>query len=151
MSDDFLLLNGDTIFEDAVLARVLDAPPAPVTIAIDRKLQYDEDDMKVSLDASGRLLAVGKWLPPPIVSGESIGLLAFRGSGAKRFASALDDAVRRPEAMCQWYLSVVDRIARTTAVESASIRGLWWREIDSPQDLAGARRELAARGPIAPR
>ena len=28
MSDDFLLLNGDTIFEGAVLERVLDAPPA---------------------------------------------------------------------------------------------------------------------------
>src|SRR4030095_11781940 len=35
MSDDFLLLNGDTIFEDAVLARVLAARPAPITLAID--------------------------------------------------------------------------------------------------------------------
>ena len=51
MSDDFLLLNGDTIFEDAVLARVLDAPPAPIALAIDHKPTYDDDDMKVSLDS----------------------------------------------------------------------------------------------------
>ena len=145
MSDDFLLLNGDTIFEDAVLERVLAAPPAPVTVAIDHKHHYDDDDMKVSLDPSGRLLAVGKWLPPAMVGGESIGLLAFRGSGPKLFAGALEDAVRRPEAMRQWYLSVVNRIAQATAVETASVRGLWWREIDSPDDLAGAQRDLAAR------
>jgi choline kinase len=148
MSEDFLLLNGDTLFEDAVLARLLDSPPAPVTIAIDRKLAYDEDDMKVSLDASGRLLAVDKWLPPAMVGGESIGLLLFRGSGPKLFAGALEDAVRRPEALRQWYLSVVSRMAQATAVETACVRGLWWREIDSPQDLAGVRSALAASTPL---
>lgn len=151
MSDDFLLLNGDTIFEGAVLERVLDAPPAPVTVTIDRKHHYDEDDMKVSLDARGRLLAVDKWLPPAMVGGESIGLLSFRGSGPKLFAGALEDAVRRPEAMRQWYLSVVNQIAQMTAVETADIRGLWWREIDSPEDLTCARSELAARSANASR
>jgi choline kinase len=149
MSDDFLLLNGDTVFEDAVLARVLDAPPAPITLAIDRKRSYDDDDMKVSLDARGRLLAIDKWLPPAMVSGESIGLLSFRGSGPKLFATALEDAVRRPGAMRQWYLSAVHRIAQATAVETACVRGLWWREIDSPSDLDGVRRDFTERVGIA--
>jgi choline kinase len=136
MSEDFLLLNGDTIFEDAVLARVLESPPAPITLAIDQKPAYDDDDMKVSLDARGRLLAIDKWLARPTVRGESIGLLSFRGSGPKLFTTALDEAVR------QWYLSVIHRIAQTTAVETANVRGLWWREIDSPDDLYEARREF---------
>ncbi len=145
MSDDLLLLNGDTIFEDAVLTRVLDAPSAPITLAIDRKQSYDADDMKVSLDARGRLLAIDKSMPRAMIGGESIGLLSFRGSGPKLFASALEEAVRRPEAIRQWYLSVVHQIARATAVETASVRGLWWREIDSPSDLDGARSEFATR------
>jgi choline kinase len=144
MSEDFLLLNGDTIFEDAVLARVLDMTSAPIALAIDHKAQYDDDDMKVSLDPRGRLVAVDKWLARASVGGESVGLLSFRGSGPKVFASALDEAVRHPEAMRQWYLSVVHRIAQTTAVETASVRGLWWREIDSPSDLDGARSAFAA-------
>jgi choline kinase len=144
MSDDFLLLNGDTIFEDAVLARVLGAPPAPITLTIDRKGSYDDDDMKVSLDATGRLLAVDKWLARDVVSGESIGLLAFRGAGTKIFSGALDEAVRRPEAMRQWYLSVIHQIAQSAAVETASVHGLWWREIDSQADLDGARSEFAS-------
>jgi choline kinase len=151
MSEDFLLLNGDTLFEDGVLARVLDSPPAPITLAVDRKHRYDDDDMKVSLDRRGRLLAIGKSMPPAMIGGESIGLLAFRGSGPKQFASALDEAVRRPAALRQWYLSVIDSIAQSTAVETASVRGLWWREIDSPSDLEGARADCAVQPALAAR
>jgi choline kinase len=145
MSDDFLLLNGDTIFEDGVLARVLDSPSAPITLAIDHKQTYDADDMKVSIDSQGRLLAIDKWLAHPVIGGESIGLLSFRGSGPKIFTTALEEAVRRPEAMRQWYLSVIHEIAQSAPVETASVRGLWWREIDSPQDLQNARSAFADR------
>jgi L-glutamine-phosphate cytidylyltransferase len=151
MSDDCLLLNGDTIFEDAVLARVLDSPAAPITLAIDRKHRYDEDDMKVSLDPRGRVLAVDKWLARPMISGESIGLISFRGSGPKQFVSALEEAVRRPEAIRQWYLSVVHEVAQVNAVETVSVCGLWWREIDSPADLDDARSGFAARVAFAAR
>jgi len=144
MCDDFLLLNGDTLFEDAVLDRVLESAPAPVSVAIDRKRLYDEDDMKVAIDGKGRLLAVDKWLPPAMVEAESIGLLAFRDSGPKLFADALERAVRRPEAMEHWYLSVIQTISRTTAVETVSICGLWWREVDCADDLDTVRRELVA-------
>ena len=101
--------------------------------------------MKVSLDSRGRLAGHRQVAAAAMVGGESIGLLSFRGSGPKLFASALEDAVRRPEAMRQWYLSVVNQIAQATAVETANIGGLWWREIDSPEDLTRARSELAAR------
>ena len=78
-----------------------------------------------------------------MIGGESIGCCRFRGSGPKLFTSALEDAVRRPEAMRQWYLSVIHPLAQSTAVETASVRGLWWREIDSPSDLDDARAGLA--------
>jgi choline kinase len=146
MSDDFLLLNGDTLFEDAVLDRVLDAPPAPIAVTIDRKRGYDDDDMKVSLDMDGRLLAIDKCLPAAMVGGESIGLLSFRGSGPKDFVGALEEAVRSPDVMRHWYLSVVNHIAQTNAVDTISVQGLWWREIDSLEDLTAARGDLAMRG-----
>jgi choline kinase len=146
MQDDFLLLNGDTLFEPAVLERVLEAPPAPVTVSVDRKAVYDDDDMKVSLDASGRLLAIGKSLPPASVGAESIGLLAFRDSGPKHFVDALDAAVRAPGALRRWYLSVVDELSGRIAVESCSIQGLWWQEVDAPEDLEKVR--AAYEGPL---
>jgi choline kinase len=145
MEDDFLLLNGDTLFEDAVLERVLDGPPVPLTVTIDHKSLYDDDDMKVSLDAQGRLLAIGKTLAPPEVGAESIGMLAFRGSGPKLFVDALERAVRRPESLRRWYLSVVHEMAQNHAVETMSIQGLWWGEVDSPEDLHAVRSELETR------
>jgi len=145
MCEDFVLLNGDTLFEAGVLRRLLASPPAPIRVAIDHKDAYDEDDMKVSLDDDGRLVAIGKALKPEIVHGESIGMLCFRGAGVRRFRAAVERAMRRPEALRAWYLSVVNSLAQEGCVETASIRGMWWREIDSHEDLAGVRQSLGSR------
>jgi choline kinase len=144
MVGDFLLLNGDTLFEPAVLRRLLGASAAPITVTIDHKPAYDEDDMKVSLDDQGRLVAIGKALEPERVHGESIGILLFRGAGARRFRLGVERAMREPQGLRAWYLSVVNALAAEGGVETASIRGLWWREIDSPADLEEVRASLAA-------
>ena len=81
MQGDFLILNGDTLFEPAVLHRLLASPASPLTLVINEKDEYDDDDMKVSLSEGRRLVAVGKDLDPRIVDGESIGLMWFQGSG----------------------------------------------------------------------
>lgn len=145
MDRDFVLLNGDTIFEDRVLRRLLEATPSPITVAIDHKASYDDDDMKVSVDEGGRLLAIGKTLKPEIVNGESIGMLCFRGSGPRYFCSVIERAMREPEALKLWYLSVVNEIAQDTTVDTASVRSLWWREIDELTDLEEARRSFPSR------
>ncbi len=142
MDQDFVLLNGDTLFEVPVLRQLLAAPEAPLTLAINQKPNYDDDDMKVSLNGGRRLRAVGKKLDPKLVDGESIGLMVFRASGVETFRGALNAAVRDPEAMRAWYLSVVNAMAENLPVQTASIAGLWWGEVDCPQDLADVRAAL---------
>lgn len=139
MVEDFILINGDTVFENDLLLQVLEAPDSPISVTIDRKAEYDADDMKVSLDGEGRLRAIGKTLPLHTVDGESIGMLLFRGTGTEAFRSALDRAIRQPESMHNWYLSIVDELSRKMAVETISIEGHWWAEIDSAEDLAAVR------------
>lgn len=141
MNDDFLLINGDTLFEPEVVRRLLRAPYAPVTMAIDHKDEYDEDDMKVTV-ADGRLKAVSKTLEPSTVDGEAIGMIAFRKRGATAFASALDAAVRRPANHGSFYLAVVNSLASELRIETASVDGLWWAEIDSPENLAEVRADF---------
>ena len=147
MGGDFVLLNGDTLFEPAVLRRLLGSRQAAITVTIDHKDRYDDDDMKVSLDDEGRLLAIGKTLKPEIVHGESIGLLCFRGQGGRRFRAAVEQAMRSPAALRSWYLSVVNSLAQEGGVATASVRGMWWREIDSREDLEEARQSLAHGDP----
>jgi choline kinase len=146
MEDDFLLLNGDTVFEDGVLLRLLDSIRDPLTVTVDHKREYDDDDMKVALDGAGRVLAIGKHLPVDAVGAEAIGLIALTGSGPKLFVEGLERAVRRPDALRRWYLSVVNDLAEEDGVVgTASIRGMWWREIDGSDDLARARQEWLGR------
>jgi len=145
MTGDFVLLNGDTLFEGRVLQRLLESPPAPVTVTIDHKDGYDDDDMKVSIDASRQLLAIGKRLPPESVGGESIGMLCFRGTGVKSFRDELERVIRTPEGLRAWYLSVVNEMAARIPIATTSIDGLWWREIDGSEDLCRARQEWTER------
>ena len=145
MDEDFVLLNGDTLFEDDVLLRLLDSPGSEITLTVDEKLEYDDDDMKVAIDSDDRLLAIGKTLEPELVNGESIGLLCFRGSGPKVFREALEVTIRAPGALQAWYLSVINEIAQEEAVDTVSVRGLWWREIDLPEDLEDVRGSLPRR------
>ena len=57
MHEDFILLNGDTLFEPAILRQVLEEAHAPVTVTVNEKNGYDSDDMKVCL-AADRLLRI---------------------------------------------------------------------------------------------
>jgi choline kinase len=144
MKQPFILLNGDTLFETRVVDRLLASPPASLTLAVNHKSgrAYDADDMKVSLDGT-RLRAVSKKLPLGVVDAESIGLMVFRGDGPAHFRRALELAAREPGAKKAWYLSVVDSLARTDRVETVSISGLCWWEVDCREDLEEARRGLA--------
>lgn len=135
MQDDFILLNGDTLFDLPVLQRLLEAPARPITLAIDKKSSYDSDDMKVCLDGD-RLTRVGKTLPLDTVDGESIGMMYFRSEGAAMFRKALEENMRKPEALKRWYLSIIDQLAQASGqVFVQSIEGLSWGELDFPGDL----------------
>ncbi|NRA95228.1 MAG: phosphocholine cytidylyltransferase family protein [Planctomycetes bacterium] len=144
MDEDFLLLNGDTLFEQEGVRRVLASPTCPVTVTVDEKDSYDDDDMRVTLDGT-RLVRIGKHLRPSETHAESIGMLLFRGDGPARFRWARERAVRKPEGLEQWYLTVVDELGQSGFVSTASIKGLRWAEVDTPADLDDAAMVLARR------
>lgn len=129
---EVLLLNGDTLFEPDVAERLLAARAAEITVTIDRKASYDDDDMRVLTDGDV-LQAIGKTIPE--FNGESIGFLRFSAAGADRFRANVEAALRRPEGLKRWYLSVIDQIAQTGCVRVVSIEGLGWAEMDFPADL----------------
>ena len=143
MEQDFLLLNGDTLFEAAVIKALLECPEAPITVTVSSKHRYDSDDMKVILE-DRRLVHIGKKLPVENVHAESIGLIRFTGQGPEIFRNALEEAEAHPESSGRWYLSVIDTIAGEIDVMTCSITGLTWCEVDYPADLDHAGRIMAA-------
>ena len=137
-----LLVNGDTLFGPGIAERLIGAPPAEITVTVDRKGSYDADDMKV-LTKDGRLVHIGKTIEA--YDAESIGFLRFSDAGAARFAEGVDAALQRPEGLRRWYLSVIDELATAGVdVRVASIEGLEWGEMDFPPDVENLTR-LSAR------
>ena len=143
LTGDCLVWNGDTLVSKALMARVVGDDTPGICVTIDRKPAYDDDDMKVIADDDGRLRAIGKRISEG-VNAESIGLLAFRGGGAERFAEAIDRAMRTAEGTTIWYLRVIHHLAQDGEVRTLDIKGEEWGEVDFPEDVAPA--EALVRG-----
>jgi choline kinase len=138
LAGDVLVWNGDTLVSNALMARVVaNRDQQGICVTIDRKDDYDDDDMKVIADDDGRLRAIGKRIAEG-VNAESIGLLAFRGDGAARFRGAIERAMRTPEGTTIWYLRVIHHLAQNGDVWTLDIAGEDWGEVDFPEDVAAA-------------
>ncbi len=134
MKPDFLLINGDTLFEPALLEKVLSAPASPIAVTIDKKDHYDGDDMKVTLDGS-RLQAIGKTLTPTETNGESIGMLRFMGDGPQIFKNEIKALMRNNKGTKSWFLSAIHGLAQNgIPIETINIQGSVWSELDTPED-----------------
>lgn len=143
IAGDCLVLNGDTLVSQSLVAKVLAAGRPGIAVTVDEKDDYDADDMKVVREADGRLTAIGKRLPPGY-NAESIGLIVFRGDGAERFRAAVDAMLRTPEGTTNWYLKAIHAIAQDQRVETVSILGEEWGEVDFPDDVIAARALTAS-------
>lgn len=147
LRDGGIILNGDTLFEPAVLRQLLSEATAPVSVTIDRKPHYDDDDMKVRLDGL-RLCDIGKTLQGDI-DGESIGMLRLSADGAALLKTEMENVLREPDGYRRWYLSAVDRLAKSApgSVGAVSIEGYGCAEVDCPADVARAEA-LVRRLPL---
>ncbi|MBL8643992.1 MAG: phosphocholine cytidylyltransferase family protein, partial [Rhodospirillaceae bacterium] len=143
MQDDFILLNGDTLIDAEIVRRLIAAPPAPITLTVDHKASYDDDDMKVQ-EVDGRVLNVSKKLDPSIVSAESIGMIRFRADGAAAFVAELEAAIRTDTGLQAFYLASIAKLAQRLHVTTAGIDGLKWCEVDFPKDYEAALKLTAA-------
>lgn len=146
MNTDFLLLNGDTLIDNVLLAGVLNNSVSPIMLCIDFKDKFDEDDMKVQLGANGQVRQVSKKLSAVETDAESIGLIRFSGEGASVFHAAVEKALRDPANLRSWYLAIINQLAETGMVGSHSVAGCRWCEIDYLHDLQKAREYFSMEG-----
>jgi choline kinase len=137
MDRDFIILNGDTLVSPEIVGKLIAEATAPITVTVDVKDGYDADDMKVHRE-DGRLLSIGKRLTAEESNAESIGMLAFRGEGPALFLDRVEQMMRTPEGVQNWYLKAIDAIAKDATVGTVSIEGLDWAEVDFPADVETA-------------
>ncbi len=142
MGGDFIQVNGDNVFRADLVEALLAANGAPVTVAINRKESYDADDMKVMLDG-GRLTEIGKTLPLEAVDAEATGFYVFRGEGPAMYREVLEEMMKEPSALKQWFPAAIGRLAKRIAVNTVDLSDHVWAEVDFPTDLTQARQMAA--------
>ncbi len=139
--ENFVLVNGDDVFKVHVLSGLLESKN-DITMVIDRKEEYDSDDMKV-ITRGGRILEVSKEIDPARADGESIGMILFRGKGRTIIRETLERMVRRDEAKNIFYLAALQEIMNMGfPVNYHECSREDWAEIDFHSDLSFIRSRI---------
>jgi choline kinase len=138
----FIVTNADHLFPTDMYARHFQ-PNEGIRIACERERPVLADEMKV-IEDSGSLVAISKTLPR--YDGAYIGTTAVGRPANPRYWAAFDHVLATSDLTVASVEMVLDELARTqdTAPQVCWISGLTWYEVDTPEDLAGAREGLTA-------
>ena len=133
-----LVLNCDVFAARQILERVLETPGS--AFAYDSSSGDDAEHMKVDV-SKGYLQVMRKDLPDCLTGGENVGILFFEAPAARRlFEEAESTLAAGGEKM--WLAAAVERLATYVPLRGADVHGHPWVEIDFPEDLERARREV---------
>ena len=133
-SQDLVLVNGDTVFPNDLLTRLLAVDGS--SIAFDAASGEEEEQTKVHL-RGGRLIRMGRELPTLVSDGESVGLLHLTAEAAHAAFEAAAKLVASGHLSDQ-VSSAVSAITRQHPIIGIDTAGLPWQAIDSPEALAKA-------------
>jgi len=140
-SENFVLVNGDDVFKPHVLEGLLQSNH-DITMVIDRKENYDPDDMKVVTDGE-LVLKVSKEIPLEEANGESIGMMQFKRKGRLIISETLERMVRQEEGKKIFYLAALQRIMdKGYPVHTYECSPDDWAEIDFHSDLSFIREHI---------
>jgi choline kinase len=144
LSGEFALLNGDTVYDPALVADGLSRLEPGLNLFVEPIAAVEADDMLVRI-AGERVVAVGKDLSPLLAHHRSLGFVAWKGAGAEHYARMLQTVIGETDGSQAFHHAIVDRIAREDGVHAVSFEGGMWTEIDRPEDIASWGGESAPK------
>jgi 1L-myo-inositol 1-phosphate cytidylyltransferase len=135
IAGDYLLTMADHLFDPAIVRALIAAPPAPLTLALDRDLAsplLDMDDAtKVEIGADGAILRIGK----------TLARFDAVDTGLFRATPALAEAIGAGGGSLS---EGVQRLADRGQARTLDVTGLRWLDVDDAAALAKAEAMLAA-------
>ena len=133
IAGDYLLTMSDHLFDPAIVRALIDAPPADLTLAVDRDLGgplLDMDDAtKVETDQAGAIVRIGKQLDR----------FDAIDTGLFRATPALAEAIRAGGGSLS---EGVQRLADAGRAMTLDVTGRFWLDVDDPAALAKAEARL---------
>jgi choline kinase len=129
-----VVLDADILFHPEILTRVLETR-RPNVIALRESSTTGEEEVKIEQDASGRILRIGKEIPPERAAGESIGIERFSSPSGARLLEVLARRKGRNEFYEASFQELLDAGEDMRSVPCGDLPSI---EIDTPEDLREA-------------
>ncbi len=146
--EDFIVSNGDNIYKKGIYQKILAEPdPETIQITIDTKAEYDDDDMKVTLNTDRHVTRVSKLIDLDKANCESLGLVLIQGEKHRNiFHRQIMELVRDPEMMNNFWLDIFNAlIASGETVRICEVLHDDWAEIDFHPDIEMLQKAITAR------
>jgi choline kinase len=141
---EFLLLDGDILFDRRVVGHLLAADPGSGLVLRSRGVDLGEEEIKVEVNAEGFVRRIGKEISPGAAAGESIGIEHFAPDESRILFREVEELVVAQGRSDIFYETAFQRgIDRGMALRAVDIGDLPCMEIDTAEDLA--RAEMVAR------
>jgi choline kinase len=144
ISDAFMLLDSDISFLPDLLTAFL-SHPGENRIAVRVVGLHDEEEMRVQVDAQGRITRISKTIPLDRIYGESIGIETFSAETSRRLFEILEYRIRAAKGRTEFYEAafqqLIDEGRELTAVDIGEHPVI---EVDTVEDLERANRNASA-------
>ncbi|MEC4891314.1 MAG: phosphocholine cytidylyltransferase family protein [Nitrospira sp.] len=142
-TDDAIVMDADVLFHREILRRLVQSPFENALLMDETVKQTGEECMVVV--EGGRVIALTKKMPARYeYAGEGVGFLRVRQADSPHVVASLRTYVDR-EAWQMEYEDALLEYFRDVKVGHEKIGGLPWTEIDFPEDITKAEREILPR------
>lgn len=142
-TDDAIVMDADVLFHREILRRLVQSPYENALLMDESVKQTGEECMVVV--EGGRVIALTKKMPSRYeYAGEGVGFLRVRQADSPHVVASLRTFVDR-EAWQMEYEDALIEYFRNVKVGHEKIGGLPWTEIDFPDDVTKAEREILPR------
>ena len=142
---DVLLMDADVLYHTQILKALVAGERAVNRVLMDRDFEAGDEPVKLCLRGAVPV-ELRKRVAPDLqydTVGESVGFFRFDETGARRLTEIVAGYVARGASDMPHEEAVRDLIREHDhAFDVADVTGLPWIEIDFPQDVARAEREI---------
>ncbi|MBR1932542.1 MAG: phosphocholine cytidylyltransferase family protein [Prevotella sp.] len=139
---DFLLMDSDILCDPAAVVRIAQEPDA--ALAVNRH-ELGEEEMKVVVDAEGRITEISKTCRPDAAMGESVGIEHITACYSRALYDELDQMILQEKLIDIFYERAFERlIPQGHTFRVVDTTHYFSYELDTPEDFQRAQ-ELMPR------
>lgn len=142
VTSDFILLNGDVLFDPRIIEKLL-ANPEKNCVVVDDRHELDAEDVKV-ISAQQRVKNIGKELDLSESLGEAIGINKISREFGRKLSEVYDQHEKDQE-LRHFFEKGFDELCRRNGHMTIVLTEYDWIEIDTPEDFERAVSEVYPR------